>query len=394
MKRRKMSRLATLLVGAVATLALLAACGGGNTPAPSTSEPAVAAQPAAPAAPAMEEKPYFEGKTIRLIANHPPGGGADLNARTVARNLGRLVPGNPRIVVLNKVGAASLVGAHFVYNAKPDGLTLGVFTGVNPGRQLMQPGVRYDLMKFRPIAGLQRRTVTWEATQDVPYERLQDAIGKGSDPNAKRFTVAAEQICSENNLRLRALTEWLDLPLDIKLGLPGSRVRAMQQIDQGVIDSVHSAFWYTVPRDRPGWYEDKFIRPLAMVSLTDTDFPPNAAISMPEGVDYIYNILPEQSMKDLYVKFAPDLGPMYRVFLAPPGTPDHVLKILRDAAWEMVHDEKFLADYKKILAGDSVSPTTGEDMEKLYEFTLGDMVSLIPELEKFLPECRFNTDFG
>ena len=392
MERRKRSRLAMLLIGAVVAVALLAAaCGGGDTAtAPSTSEPAVAAQPAAPA---VQEKPYFEGKTIRLVANHPPGGGADLNARTVARNLGRLIPGNPKIVVLNKVGAASLVGAHFVYNAKPNGLTLGVFTGVNPGRQLAQQGVRYDLLKFRPIGGLQRRTATWEVTQDAPYRRLQDAIGKGSDPNAPRMTVAAETACTSTNLRLRALKEWLDLPIDIKLGLPGGRVPSMQQIEQGVVHSVHSAFWYTVPRDRPGWYKDKFIEPFAIVSLNDTPFPPNEEISMPADSHYIEDLLPDDK-KDLYRKISDDLGPMYRVFLAPPGTPDNILQILRDAAWEMMHDEKFLADYSRILAGDSVSPTSGADLEELYKFTLGDLTTLIPELQHFLPECKINTNFG
>ena len=313
----------TVLMPAVAVIMLLAvACGGGEpTAAPAPAAPAASTQPAAPApATAEAPDPYYRGKTIRLLVNWPPGSSADLFARLIARHYRRFIEGEPKLVVLNKAGASGLVGALSVYRAKPNGLTLGVFTGVNPGRQLAQQGVRYDLLKFRAIGGLQRRTATWEVTQDAPYRRLQDAIGKGSDPNAPIMTVASETACTSTTLRLRALKEWLDLPIDIKLGLPGGRVPSMQQIEQNVVHSVHSAFWYTVPRDRPGWYKDKFIEPFAIVSLNDTPFPPNEEISMPADSHYIEDLLPDDK-KDLYRKISDDLGPMYRVFLAPPGTP-------------------------------------------------------------------------
>ena len=59
-----------------------------------------------------------------------------------------------------------------------------------------------------------------------------------------------------------------------------------------------------------------------------------------------------------------------------------------------MHDDKFLADYSRILAGDSVSPTNGADLEELYKFTLGDLSTLVPQLQHFMPECKINTDFG
>ena len=145
---------------------------------------AAAEEPKAVVTDPETEKPYYEGKTIKVIANHPPGGGADLNARVVARHIGRFLPGNPKTVVLNKVGGASLVGAHYVWNASDDGLTLGVFTGVNPDRQLLQPGVQYDLLEFKNIVGLQVRPVVAYAHRDAAYRRVQDAVGKGSDPTA------------------------------------------------------------------------------------------------------------------------------------------------------------------------------------------------------------------
>ena len=40
-----------------------------------------------------QEKPFFEGKTLRIITGFAPGGGTDLRARLFARHLGKYLPG-------------------------------------------------------------------------------------------------------------------------------------------------------------------------------------------------------------------------------------------------------------------------------------------------------------
>ena len=358
---------------------------------------AEAAQQAKTAEDAGGEEPYYKGKTIRVIANHPPGGGADLNARVVARHIGRFLPGNPKTVVLNKVGGASLVGAHYVWNAKPDGLTLGVFTGVNPDRQLMQPGVQYDLLEFENIIGLQVRPVVAYAHRDAPYRRIQDAVDKGSDPNAPRFTVGQELICTSGSMRYRALKEWLDLPMDIKYGIPGGRVPTMQQLEQHVIDVRDAGMWYTLARDRPGWQTDDtggngpdaLVQVFFVLSLPELQLRHNGEIDVPEDSVQIMDLLNEEQ-KDLWRVFTTDLGPTYRAVQMPPGTPEELVKMMQEAAWEMVHDPEFLEDYDKILAGDTVTPTKGGDLKDLYVQALGRADYTLPIIKQFLPECEFN----
>src|SRR5207247_8930557 len=73
---------------------------------------------------------FYEGKTIRFIVGFSAGGGYDAYTRTIARHMGKHVPGNPVFVVDNMAGAGSLISANHVYKAaKPDGLTIGQFTG-------------------------------------------------------------------------------------------------------------------------------------------------------------------------------------------------------------------------------------------------------------------------
>ena len=96
---------------------------------------------------------YYEGKTIRFIVGFSAGGGYDAYTRTIARHMGKHVPGNPAFVVDNMAGAGSLIAANYVYKAaKPDGLTIGHFIGGLFLQQLLgKPGVEFDSLKFEYI---------------------------------------------------------------------------------------------------------------------------------------------------------------------------------------------------------------------------------------------------
>jgi tripartite-type tricarboxylate transporter receptor subunit TctC len=56
------------------------------------------------AIPAVAQEPYFKGKTIRIVVGFSAGGGYDVYARTIARHMGKYIPGNPSIIVENMAG--------------------------------------------------------------------------------------------------------------------------------------------------------------------------------------------------------------------------------------------------------------------------------------------------
>ncbi|MSQ53222.1 MAG: tripartite tricarboxylate transporter substrate binding protein [Betaproteobacteria bacterium] len=64
----------------------------------------------------------YPARPVRIVVPYPPGGGVDILARPIADRLGRLW-GTP-VVVENKAGAGTLLGAEFVARAIPDGYTL------------------------------------------------------------------------------------------------------------------------------------------------------------------------------------------------------------------------------------------------------------------------------
>ncbi len=103
-------------------------------------ESPAAAQPAEP----------FAGKSVNLIIGFGPGGGYDLWGRTVARHIGRHLPGKPTVVPQNMPGAGSYVAASHIYGAAPkDGTALAIIArDAALGPLSGAPGARFDATKL------------------------------------------------------------------------------------------------------------------------------------------------------------------------------------------------------------------------------------------------------
>ncbi|MGH7766291.1 MAG: Bug family tripartite tricarboxylate transporter substrate binding protein [Candidatus Binatia bacterium] len=102
----------------------------------------------------------FKGKTIKIIAGFPAGGGVDAEARLLARYLERHIPGNPSVLVQNMPGAGGIVATNwFEQLAKPDGLTLH-YTSVSSITQQVfgAEGVKFDLKNWEFIGSVVRGT--------------------------------------------------------------------------------------------------------------------------------------------------------------------------------------------------------------------------------------------
>ena len=79
---------------------------------------------------ALAQANFFEGKAIRLVVGFTAGGGYDAYTRTLARHMGKHIPGNPSMIVENMPGAGSMISANYTFKAaRPDGLTIGHFIG-------------------------------------------------------------------------------------------------------------------------------------------------------------------------------------------------------------------------------------------------------------------------
>ena len=92
------------------------------------------------------------GKPVRLIVGYPAGGGTDIQARMLGQHLSPLL-GVP-VVIENRAGAGTMIGANELMRSAPDGHTL-MYTPASTIAQLPHTmlAVKYEpLRDFTPVA--------------------------------------------------------------------------------------------------------------------------------------------------------------------------------------------------------------------------------------------------
>jgi tripartite-type tricarboxylate transporter receptor subunit TctC len=93
----------------------------------------------------------YPTKYVRIIVPYAPGGSAESQARTLAEELSRIW--KQQVIVEDKPGAGTTMGAAFVANSSPDGYTLylaGTSHTVSPS---LYSGLRYDAVtSFAPVS--------------------------------------------------------------------------------------------------------------------------------------------------------------------------------------------------------------------------------------------------
>jgi tripartite-type tricarboxylate transporter receptor subunit TctC len=121
----------------------------------------------------------YPNKPIRVVVPYSAGGMTDVVARVIGQKLGERL-GQP-VVVDNKPGAATIIGAEAVSGAKPDGYTLLAATNttltINPW---LYPNLRYDPVKsFVPIALVATAPSVIVVHPAVPAKTLDELVKLG-----------------------------------------------------------------------------------------------------------------------------------------------------------------------------------------------------------------------
>ena len=118
----------------------------------------------------------FPSRPVTLVIPFPPGGATDVNGRVIAQRLGKEL-GQP-VVIENRGGAGTVIGASYVSKAAPDGYTLLISSGttftVNPA---IRPNLPYDPVKgFEPIGLVGRVGLILLANSEVPVQTVKQFV--------------------------------------------------------------------------------------------------------------------------------------------------------------------------------------------------------------------------
>jgi len=118
----------------------------------------------------------FPSRPLQLVIPFPPGGATDIVGRLVGKKLGERL--GQAVVIDNKPGAGTIVGAVFVASAPADGYTLLISSGstftVNPALNARLP---YDPIKsFEPIGLTAGVPLILVANRDVPADNFRQLL--------------------------------------------------------------------------------------------------------------------------------------------------------------------------------------------------------------------------
>ncbi|MGH7771100.1 MAG: Bug family tripartite tricarboxylate transporter substrate binding protein [Candidatus Binatia bacterium] len=317
--------------------------------------------------PLTAQEPPYKGKTIRMIAGFPPGGGVDAEARLLARYLERHIPGRPTVVVQNMPGAGGLVATNwFEQFAKPDGLFLHYTSTSSMTQQVLGvEEVRFDLRGWEVIGGV-RRGGSVAVIRQERLERLTApgkplAIGtRGGDESWNAIFLWGAELLKWN-------VRWI-------MGYPGSGdLRLALQREE--TDIFATAVLPTLRELMTAGFHP-FVQ---QGSLT----PSGSFQRRPEfsKVSTFEEILgprrPTGAPWQAYISWA-GVDSAGRPLYAPPRTPPEVVRVLREAFSQTRDDTEFKSDLKRV---------AGEDAELLLaneaEPILRQLLSVTPEVRDF-----------
>jgi len=184
-----------------------------------------------PAAQAQE----YPTRPIRIVVPFAPGGGTDFSARTIAQTMSDTF--GQTVIVDNKPGAATNIGAEMVAKAAPDGYTLLLSSAstfaINPVLNKKAP---YDTFRdFTPVGLFSRYLLLLVVGADVPAKSVQEFIAYAKS-RPGQLTFASPGIASSHQLAMELFAQRNGLSL-VHVPLKGA-APAMQELMAGRIPTM------------------------------------------------------------------------------------------------------------------------------------------------------------
>jgi tripartite-type tricarboxylate transporter receptor subunit TctC len=294
---------------------------------------------------------FYAGKSINVLIGFSAGGGYDAYARTLARHMGRYIPGNPRILPQNMPGAGSLRAVNYLYSVAPkDGTAIGHFA----------PGVMFEPLLGRPSADIGQFEATkfsWlgSVSKDVSVCAVMTSTGIKSwaDMQTKRTIIAASGGGAESDVFPTVLRNMFNLPLKLVTGYPGG-TEMILAMERREADGRCGWSWTSLLSRSRALLDNKQINVILQIGLEKDHHP--ALKDVPLIVDLTDDPQKKAALKVIVARQA-----IARPFAAPPGVPADRARALRDAFDATMKDPEFLAEAKKLSL--DVDPVNGTEVE-------------------------------
>lgn len=267
------------------------------------------------AVPAVAQE-AFPSRSITMVVAFPPGGVADITGRPTAAAMEKVL--KQPVVVQNRPGAAGAVGNAAVANAKPDGYTilmaLSSISVIPAADALFNRKPAYSLDQFAPIALVSADPTILVVHPSLPVKNLKELLALAkSKPGELSFSSSG-------------VYGALHMPMEMFLHAAKLKMRHIPTAGGGpailAVLGGHAELTAGGPAAISGHVKSGKMRPI--VGWGAERHP-----SFPDVPTFR-----ELGYKDVEYY-------IWAGMFAPKGTPEPVIKVLREAARKAVEDPDF-----------------------------------------------------
>jgi tripartite-type tricarboxylate transporter receptor subunit TctC len=299
---------------------------------------------------AAAQEPY-PSKPISIIVPFPPGGQADLSARPLAVAMSQIL--NQPVVVINRPGAAGAIGHRAVTTAAPDGYTILVTLvsvhALPMVDKLFERQPTYTMDQLAPLALLVADPPVLVVGAGQPWKSVKELV----DDAKKR---PDDIVYSHSGLYGPS-----HLPMEMFLNAAGIKMRGLPAVGGGptmaLVLGGSAAMWASPPAMAVAQVAANKMRPLATYGAQRHPGFPDVPTLKEMGYDVEYYV--------------------WSGSFAPSGTPQPVMKTLRDAIRKAVASREFKTAMEKLR-----SPEAYLDAPEFADFLARDAARLQQAIQK------------
>ena len=306
------------------------------------------------------EAPFYRGKTLTVLINFAAGGPTDIEGRLVARFLGKHLPGQPTIVVQNMPGAGGVTGTNYLGEVpKPDGLTLGYFTSQFFNLLTADPNLRVDLAKFAYIASIEGVAVAYIRKDVAPgIQEAKDIV------RAKGLRAGGLSLNSAKDVRFRLQLDLLGIPHQYVTGY-NSNSDARLAVERNEIQFFTEGTPGYRSQVQPRMVKEGVVIPVYADELVtaDGEFKPSAEVPDISSFSQLHQqIFGKPGSGPLWetLKTINLTHAMQRVAKVAPNTPQEAVTALRQGFSQMIKDQEFIQEFKRVTRSDPHFQVGGE----------------------------------
>jgi tripartite-type tricarboxylate transporter receptor subunit TctC len=312
---------------------------------------------------------FFRGKTVQVLVGFGPGGGYDLYARTLARYMGRHIPGNPTMVPQNMPGAGGVKAMNYLYNvARKDGTVIGTFARGLVVEPLLghAQGTQFEAAKFSWVGSVSNEV-------SVCAFWATSGIKSWDDMQKKPSIIGASAAGADSEIFPTVLRNLFHLPTKVVTGYSGGGADINLGMARGEVTGRCGWSWSSLLSQSRPLLDGKKINIVLQLALQKHEDLPDVPLVMD---------LPTSPQNKAALKLIASRQSIARPFAAPPGLAPERLAALRAGFDATMKDPQFLAEAKRLDL--EVRPVAGADVERLIK----EIYASPPEVVKLAAQAE------